>query len=135
MVIGLVGAMTGVVGNVTNNLIIVGLVVPPIGGAIIADYYLVRRGVGFGVLRTSEWNAAAIISSSLGIAVGVYAYFAFPNFLFGVPGMVLSIAAYALLATLGGERVGAGLSSTPSGAESEGSRRAGDHIPAPAARS
>lgn len=125
MVIGLIGATTGVVGNVTNLLIVIGLIVPPIGGAIIADYFFVRRAAGFGIARVTEWNVAAIIASIVGIAVGWYFYVAFPAVLFGVPGMIATMGVYALLVTVAGDRLGASLSDTPSGAEAESTQLIG----------
>lgn len=119
-VIGLIAAGTGLIGNVTNWLILLGLVVPPIGGVIIADYFFVRGDAhGYGVARTEQWNWAAIIAATAGIAVGWYVNQAFPNFLFGAAGLATPLVLYPLLVSLAGDRLGARLSDQPTGAEAE----------------
>src|SRR5262245_53111417 len=69
-VIGVIAAGTGVIGNIVGWLILLGLIVPPIGGTIIADYYVVRRERGFGVARNVQYNWAAIIAVIAGILAG-----------------------------------------------------------------
>jgi len=117
MVIGMVLAGSGIVGNVVNFLILIGLMVPPIGGTIIADYYFVRRPAGFGVKRAKRINTAAIIASVVGLIVGYYVHVTFPNFLFGAAGILSSMILYVALAAFAGEKLGATVSREPSGAE------------------
>lgn len=128
MAIGLVGAMSGTIGNVTNLLIVIGLIVPPVGGVIISDFFLVRRRHGFGLDRTSPVNVAAIVATLLGIGTGVLMYFAFPAFIFGIPGITVSVVTYALLARVFGKRLGAETPTLANAAEAEG---AGDPHPSP----
>ncbi|WNV75208.1 cytosine permease [Geodermatophilus sp. DSM 44513] len=120
MVLGIVAAMSGVIGNVTNLLIAIGLIVPPVGAVIISDYFLVRRRHGFGMDRIAPVNLAAIIAVVLGIVVGVFMYFSFPNFIFGIPGITVSLVTYALLAKGFGGALGAEEPTLVNAAEAEG---------------
>ncbi len=117
--IGIVAAMTGIIGNVSNILITIGLIVPPVGAAIIADFFILRRGTEFSADRTSGVNVAAIIATIGGIVAGIVAYVAFPGFIFGIPGMATTIALYALLAKGFGAKLGAEPPTEPNGAEAE----------------
>lgn len=114
-VIGVIAAGTGIISDVVNYLILLGLIVPPIGGAIIADYFVVRRKQGFSVRRDAAFNWAAIIAAITGLIIGIYAHLAFPNFLFGVPGIISSFVIYTVLAQV--PVLGAGLSAGSSGAQ------------------
>ena len=115
--IGVVAAGTGMIGNIVNNLVFVGLIVPPIGGVILADYYMIRKDLGFGVRRIARFNWAAIIAATAGIVVGIFINNEFPNFLFGVAGIFTSFIIYVVLAKLAAVQLGADLSNQPSGAE------------------
>lgn len=116
-VIGLIAAATGIIGNIVSWLILLGLLVPPIGGAIIADYYFIRGNKGFGIAREVDFNWAAIIAMIGGVIVGYYVNVTFPNFLFGVAGIASSFVIYLVLAKLAASGLGAELSAKPSGAE------------------
>jgi cytosine permease len=116
-IIGVIAAGTGIIGNIVNWLILLGLIVPPIGGAIIADYYVVRRERGFGVVRNVQYNWAAIIAVIAGILVSYYVHQTYPTFLFGAAGIATSFILYALLAKAAAASLGAELSNAPSGAE------------------
>jgi cytosine permease len=104
--LGIALAMTGLIANVTNILVAIGLVVPPVGAAIIADFFIMRRGVEFAADRRSGVNAAAILATLSGIGAGIYAYFTYPTWIFGIPGMVVTIVVYVLLGRFG-DRLGA----------------------------
>jgi cytosine permease len=116
-IIGVVAAGTGIIGNIVDWLILLGLIVPPIGGAIIADYYVLRRGRGFGVVRNVKYNWAAIIAVLIGILVGYYVHVTYPTFLFGAAGIAASFIVYTLLAMAAATSLGAELSTASSGAE------------------
>jgi cytosine permease len=119
-IIGVIAAGTGLIGNIVNWLILLGLIVPPIGGAIIADYYVVRGERGFGVVRHVKFNWAAIIAVVAGILVGYYVNQTYPSFLFGAAGIAASFIVYAILGKAAAAPLGAELSNTPSGAEAGG---------------
>lgn len=99
-VLGIGLAASGVVGNVVNILILIGVVVPPIGAAIIIDYFILRGNKGFGLSRPSSVNWAAIIGAVAGIGMGLIAREVWPQMIFGVPGMVTTAIVYLLLARI-----------------------------------
>ena len=117
--LGIVLAMTGLIGNVTNILIAIGLVVPPVGAAIIADFFVMRRGIEFAADRRSGTNIAAIIATLGGIVAGILAYVSFPTLIFGIPGMVVTVALYLVLGLGLGAKVGAERPSVRNTAEAE----------------
>jgi cytosine permease len=116
-IIGLIAAATGLIGNIVGWLLLLGLLVPPIGGAIIADFYFVRGDKGFGVARDHDYNWAAILSYISGLLVGYWVHVTFPNFLFGVAGIATTFVVYLVLANLAGSSLGAELSKKSTGAE------------------
>ena len=96
MVIGLIAAASGVIGSIVSFLTLLGLVVPPIGGAIIADYYFIKRSrAGFHQLRGCNWAAIAAVIA--GVAAGYYVNSNYPNFLFGVAGIFVTFIVYLAL--------------------------------------
>lgn len=97
MVIGLIAAATGLISNIVNFLILLGLLVPPIGGAIIADYYFIHRGRSLDLEGNSDFNWLAITAVIAGIIAGYYVNVNFPNFLFGVAGIFVTLAVYLIL--------------------------------------
>ncbi len=118
-IIGLIAAATGFISNIVVWLLTIGLLVPPIGGIIIADYYVMRREHGFRVGRDSAVNWAAIIAVVIGVLLGYWVQVQYPNFLFGITGIVSSFVAYVVLAKLAPGPLGAGIGTSPTGAEAE----------------
>lgn len=119
-VIGVIAASTGIIGNIVGWLILLGLIVPPIGGAIIADYYVVRGdAAGYRYTRAADFNWAAIIAVLAGIVVGWWVNKTYPTFLFGVAGIATSFIVYVVLAKVSPAGLGADVSTRPSGAEAE----------------
>lgn len=118
-IIGLIAAATGLIGNIVNWLILLGLLVPPIGGAIIADFYFVRGKVGFSVSRDVGVNWVAIISMIVGVVVGYWVNDTYPSFLFGAAGIGASFVVYLVLAKIAGAALGAQLGVQATGAEAE----------------
>jgi cytosine permease len=117
-VIGVIAAGTGLVGNIVNWLILLGLLVPPIGGAIIADYYVIRGNTrGFGRERESAVNWAAIAAVVVGVVFGWWVNANYPTFLFGVAGIASSFIVYVVLARVAAKPLGAEVSERASGAE------------------
>ena len=80
-IIGLIAAATGFISDIVVWLITIGLLVPPIGGAIMADYYVMRREQGFSVDRDAAVNWAAIVAVVVGVVLGYWVHVAYP----GVP--------------------------------------------------
>lgn len=119
-VIGVIAAGTGIIGNIVNWLILLGLVVPPIGGTIIADYYVVRGDrAGFSHDRDTDFNWAAIIAVVIGIAIGYWVNQTYPTFLFGMAGIASSFVIYIILAKVAPTPLGVVISMRTSGAEAE----------------
>ena len=118
-IIGLIAAFTGVIGNIVGWLILLGLLVPPIGGAIIADFYFVRGKNGFKYERTADYNYAAIIAVVIGVLLGYYVNKNYPNFLFGVPGIISTFIVYLVLSKAG-SFLGADISKTNKTGAEEG---------------
>ena len=118
-IIGLVAATTGIISNIVGWLILLGLLVPPIGGTIIADFYFVRESRGFSVSRDAAVNWAAIIAMVVGVIVGYWVNDTYPNFLFGAAGIGSSFLVYLVLAKTTGKALGANLGEQATGAESD----------------
>ena len=118
-VIGLIAAATGFISNIVVWLLTIGLLVPPIGGTIIADYYVIRREHGFRFGRESAFNWAAIIAVVIGVLLGYWVHVQYPNFLFGITGIVSSFVVYVVLAKLAPGPLGVGIGTSSTGAEAE----------------
>ena len=118
-IIGLIAAATGLIGNIVNWLILLGLLVPPIGGAIIADFYFVRGDRGFSVSRDAGVNWVGIIAMVVGVIVGYWVNDNYPNFLFGAAGIGASFVVYLVLAKATGAALGANLGHQTTGAEAD----------------
>jgi cytosine permease len=121
-IIGLIAAATGVIGNIVGWLILLGLLVPPIGGTIIADFFYIRGKNGFKYERSSDYNWAAIIAVIIGVIFGYYINQNYPNFIFGLPGIISSFIIYLLLATIAAKPLGAEIGNIRTGAESKSNR-------------
>lgn len=89
-----VAAVTGIISNLLNWLVLIGLLVPPIGGIIIGDYYLVRRGEGYDVARTTPVNWPAVATLVVAVVINYHVYQNYPEVLFGLPGLVLGVLFY-----------------------------------------
>ena len=118
-VIGLIAAATGFISDIVVWLITIGLLVPPIGGAIMADYYVMRREQGFSVDRDAAVNWAAIVAIVVGVVLGYWVHVAYPTFLFGITGIVSSFVVYVVLAKAAPGALGATLGTGETGAEVE----------------
>jgi len=68
IVAALITGVTEVISQLESWLLLIGVVVPPIGGIIIADYFILRRKTGYEKTRVSDYNWLAIsISTSQSI--------------------------------------------------------------------
>lgn len=104
-------ATTEIISNLENWLNLIGILVPPIGGVVIADYFVLRRGVGYDETRVADYNWPAIGSLVVAVAVNYYAYVNFPQVLPGSPGLLICLIAYPVAvevgtAVIGDERMG-----------------------------
>ena len=123
--LGILLAATGAVGNVVNILILIGIVVPPIGAAIIVDYFVLRGDRGFGAARSSQTNWAAIIAVLFGIVAGLIMREVAPEVIFGIPGMIVTASVYFVLAKTLTTPLGAEVPSDKTDAQAEGVDAAG----------
>lgn len=97
LIISLIAVGTGIISNLFNYLILIGLLVPPIGGIIISEYFILRPKKGYEIERTEDFNMAAIATLLLAIVVNYFAFQNYPQILTGLPGLVLGIGLYPIL--------------------------------------
>ncbi len=97
----LITATTEVISNLENWLNLISILVPPIGGIIIADYFLLRRGFGYAETRVANYNWAAITSFAVAVGVNYYAYVTYPQLLPGLAGLLLCLVAYPVSVKVG----------------------------------
>jgi len=100
LVIALMGVVTGVISNLLTYLTVIGLVVPPIGGIIISEFFLVRSEEKYDAHRSETINVAAMLAFLLGIGVNYVAYANYPIIPTGLPGLVVGIALYPVFNTI-----------------------------------
>lgn len=89
-------AATGIIANLAGFFGTVGIVVPPIGGVLIADYYFVRKAEGYSPEPGEGINWYGLIVVAIGIAASVLSSRVLPNFPNQVTGIVCSIILYAI---------------------------------------
>lgn len=112
MLAAVITATTEIISNLSNWLNLIGILVPPIGGIIIADYFLVRHERGYDERRTANYNWAAMGVFAVAIALNYYAYVNYPSVLPGLPGLLVCLIFYPLglkvgTTVVGDERMGA----------------------------
>ncbi len=90
----LVTATTEVISALESWLLLIGVVIPPVGGIIIADYFLLRRDTGYSVTRTADINWPAIIALLSAIGINYYAHVNIPEALPGALGLALTLIVY-----------------------------------------
>jgi len=100
-----VTATTEVISHLQSWLLLIGIVVPPIGGIIIADYFLLRS-TGYDRVRTADFNWAAVIAFLGAVGINYYAYQNLPEVLPGSLGLVLTLVVYPIAMKLGTELLG-----------------------------
>lgn len=94
LIIALVAVVTGIISNLLSYLILIGLLVPPIGGIIIGEYFVLRRGDGYNVVRTEDYNLAAIATLIIAIAVNYYAFKNYQQIPTGLAGLFVGVVLY-----------------------------------------
>ena len=96
--LGAVVAATGIISNLIAWMTLLGILVPPIGGVLIADYYVIRSGRGYSLVREEPYNWLALaVAAFATLASYVWGELvpAFPNAVIGVG------LAFVLYASLG----------------------------------
>lgn len=104
-IIGAIAAGTGALKTVVPWMLMIGTLVPPIGGVLVADYYWVRGGnYDFG--RDASWNWLALFSIVIGILFAWVSLKAIPWLPNQITGVVVAGLAYGLLAKAFGRQKG-----------------------------
>jgi cytosine permease len=119
-----VTATTEIISQLESWLLLIGIVVPPIGGVIIADYFLLRSD-GYDNTRTADFNWAAVISLIVAVGVNYYAYQNIPEALPGSLGLALCLVVYPVVMKIGRSVLG----DAPMGATFERYERSGSVAP------
>lgn len=89
-------AATGIVSNLAGFFGTVGYIVPPIGGVLIADYYLLKKS-NYGKRTMEGINWCAIGTVVVGVACSVVSAKVLPNFPNQVTGIAVSVILYTIL--------------------------------------
>jgi cytosine permease len=115
--LGIVLAITHSVGDVSGWTLLLTAIASPIGGVIVADYYVVRVRVGFSRDRVAPVNLAALFATAAGMTVAFF----FNSLTPGVITPLISAPAagclYLALSSIASRRLGADLSADSAGAE------------------
>jgi len=101
IVAALITGVTEVISQLESWLLLIGVVVPPIGGIIIADYFILRRKTGYEKTRVSDYNWLAISMLLIAMGVNTYAHFNIPEALPGALGLILTVTVYPLSVKVG----------------------------------
>ncbi|WP_412050807.1 cytosine permease [Hoeflea sp. Naph1] len=116
-VIGIAIAISDQVADVFNWVMFLVVVVPPIGGVILADYYVLRANGGFSRARSGHFNYAALLATAIAIATTFIAWRALPDIVSPLIGAPLAAITYLLLASIAPAMLGAGIGVERYGAE------------------
>jgi len=106
IIIATTAAATAIISDLLSWLLVIGLLVPPIGGIIIGDYYLLRREKGYNIARTASIHWPAVVTLIAAIVVNYFVYQSYPQVLFGLPGLLMGVFLYPALTKLGEAVVG-----------------------------
>jgi cytosine permease len=100
-----VTATTEIISNLQSWLLLIGIVVPPIGGIVIADYFLLRSQ-GYDNVRSADFNWGALAALLLAVAINLYAYQNIPEALPGSLGLILTLVVYPVAMKVGTQMLG-----------------------------
>ncbi len=114
---GILAAFGGLIDNLFGWILFLGAVVPPVGGVIIADYYVIRVHQGFARGRDVRFNIAALWALGAGIAAALIVMFVRPDILAPLIGIPVAGLLYLALAHLAPRRLGVDFAHDNFGAE------------------
>ena len=101
VIIGGVGgslvAVSGFISDLAAYMSFLGILVPPVGGVIIADYYLVRKGLKYGDKNLSGVNWWAIASLVVAVILSYISSKVFPAVPHQAVGIIVSAVMYAIV--------------------------------------
>jgi cytosine permease len=101
-ILGGIAALAGVWSFFLGWLNLLGIFVPPIGTVLIADQLIFRNPVVEAAVKPFEIDA--LIAWAIGSAAAIIVHFGVPQFSEAVAGMIVSLAAYAVLSPVIGRR-------------------------------
>ena len=114
---GLLLALGGMTGNLFDWATFLSAVVPPVGGILVADYYVLRTHIGFSRARNVRFNIAAMIALAVSIFVALLIWQYFMDYVTPLVGAPLAGFLYLVLAALAPNGLGAELGTESLGAE------------------
>lgn len=97
ILISLLAVTTEFISNLVGLLTLIGIVVPPIGGIIIAEFVIVRRNAANDLLRNEKLNYAAIATLIIAVAVNYYTFNNYQMIPTGLAGLILTLILYPVL--------------------------------------
>lgn len=115
--IGIAVALSNLVADVFDLAMFLVAMVPPIGGVILADYYVLRANTGFSRARSVRFNFAALLAVAIAIVTSFLAWRALPDIVTPLIGTPLAAVLYLLLAAVAPAMLGAGIGAERFGAE------------------
>jgi cytosine permease len=115
--LGLVLAITNIVGDVSGWTLLLTTMVSPIGGVIIADYYVLRVRVGFSRARMAPINLAALFAMGAGLTVALFCHRMFPDVITPLISAPAAGCLYLVLSGVASHRLGTDLGASTAGAE------------------
>jgi cytosine permease len=114
---GILLAANNGVGDASHWTLFLSAIVPPIGGVIVADYYVLRVRMGFSRKRVAPVNIAALIAMGAGIAVAFLCLQYAPGVIAPLIGAPFAGGLYLLLSRVAPGRLGTEVGGTSLGAE------------------
>jgi cytosine permease len=115
--LGVLLAANNGVGDASRWTLFLSATVPPCGGVIVADYYVLRVRMGFARKRVAPVNIAALIAMGAGIAVAFAGLQYDPGVIAPLIGAPAAGALYLLLSRFAPGRLGTEVGGTSLGAE------------------
>lgn len=89
-------AATGIIANLQGFFGTVGIIVPPIGGVLISDYYIVRKAQGYGAKTSSGINWYSLITVIVCVGLSFASARLLPSFPNQLTGILSAILIYGI---------------------------------------
>ncbi len=115
--LGILLAITDSVGNVSGWTLLLTAMASPIGGVIIADYYVMRVRVGFSRARVAPVNLAALLATGAGMLVALLCHRMIPGVITPLISAPAAGCLYLVMCGIASHRLGADLGGQSAGAE------------------
>ncbi|WER50341.1 cytosine permease [Cupriavidus sp. WKF15] len=115
--LGILLAITNSVGDVSGWTLLLTAMASPIGGVIIADYYVVRVRAGFSRARTASVNMAALLATGAGMLVALLCHRLIPGVVTPLVSAPVAGCLYLVMSGIASRQLGADLGGQSAGAE------------------